>query len=120
MRTTGRARRGTRAAAACRRRQRAVPRDAGHRGQRVLSGLSDRERDHAFGFKGCGSGGQDTTYVVTSKPTTRDGDGKAALARAGPLFSANARASSLERQTSILRAPELAIPAVRLRLPSAG
>src|SRR5450759_1108947 len=44
MRTTGRARRGTRAATACRWRQRVVPRDAGHRGQRVLSRLSGRER----------------------------------------------------------------------------
>src|ERR1035441_2793222 len=44
MRTTGRARRGTRATTACRWRQRVVPRDAGHRGQRVLSRLSGRER----------------------------------------------------------------------------
>ena len=34
----------TRAATACRWRQRVVPRDAGHRGQRVLSRLSGRER----------------------------------------------------------------------------
>src|SRR6266436_2921332 len=44
MRTTGRARRGTRATTACRWRRRVVPRDAGHRGQRVLSRLSGRER----------------------------------------------------------------------------
>src|SRR6266516_1694423 len=44
MRTTGRARRGTRSTTACRWRQRVVPRDAGHRGQRVLSRLSGRER----------------------------------------------------------------------------
>src|ERR1017187_3697779 len=44
MRTTGRARRGTRATTACRWRQRVVPRDAGRRGQRVLSRLSGRER----------------------------------------------------------------------------
>src|SRR5256885_5922000 len=44
MRTTGRARRGTRATTACRWVQRVVPRDAGHRGQRVLSRLSGRER----------------------------------------------------------------------------
>src|SRR3984893_12725635 len=44
MRTTGRARRGTRAATACRWRERVVPGDAGHRGQRVLSRLSGRER----------------------------------------------------------------------------
>src|SRR5215467_11748277 len=44
MRTTGRARRGTRTATACRWQQRVVPRDAGHRGQRVLSRLSGRER----------------------------------------------------------------------------
>src|SRR5450759_181229 len=44
MRTTGPARRGTRATTACRWRQRVVPRDAGHRGQRVLSRLSGRER----------------------------------------------------------------------------
>src|SRR5260370_1438056 len=44
MRTTGRARRGTRATTACRWRQRVVPRDAGHRGQRVLSRLNGRER----------------------------------------------------------------------------
>src|SRR5207248_1450319 len=44
MRTAGRARRGTRAATACRWRQRVVPGDAGHRGQRVLSRLSGRER----------------------------------------------------------------------------
>src|ERR1035438_5940859 len=44
MRTAGRARRGTRATAACRWRQRVVPGDAGHRGQRVLSRLSGRER----------------------------------------------------------------------------
>src|SRR5205807_2990638 len=43
MRTTGRARRGTRATTACRRRERVVPRDAGHRGQRILSRLSGRE-----------------------------------------------------------------------------
>lgn len=42
MRTTGRARRGTSAATARRRTQRVVPRDAGHRGQRVLSRPSDR------------------------------------------------------------------------------
>jgi Glyoxalase-like domain len=40
MRTTGRARHGTRATTACRWRRRVVPRDAGHRGQRVLSRLS--------------------------------------------------------------------------------
>src|ERR1700726_5229761 len=44
MRTAGRARRGTRAATPCRWRQRVVPGDAGHRGQRVLSRLSGRER----------------------------------------------------------------------------
>src|SRR6266498_4189547 len=44
MRTTSRARCGTRATTACRWRQRVVPRDAGHRGQRVLSRLSGRER----------------------------------------------------------------------------
>src|SRR5829696_3421644 len=44
MRTTGRARRGTPATTACRWRRRVVPRDAGHRGQRVLSRLSGRER----------------------------------------------------------------------------
>src|SRR5216110_1446812 len=44
MRTTGCARRGTRATTACRWRQRVVPRDAGHRWQRVLSRLSGRER----------------------------------------------------------------------------
>src|SRR6266542_6449680 len=44
MRTTGRARRGTRAATACRWRQRVVPRDAGHRGQRVRTRLRGRER----------------------------------------------------------------------------
>src|SRR4029453_1919342 len=44
MRTTGRAGRGTRATTACRWRQRVVPRDAGHRGQRVLSRLSGCER----------------------------------------------------------------------------
>src|SRR5258708_5620359 len=44
MRTAGRARRGTRATTACRWRQRVVPRDAGHRGQRVLSRLNGRER----------------------------------------------------------------------------
>src|SRR5258705_6475064 len=43
MRPTGRARRGARATTACRWRQRVVPRDAGHRGQRVLSRLSGRE-----------------------------------------------------------------------------
>src|SRR5688572_1674109 len=44
MRTTGRARRGTRATTACRWQQRVVPRDAGHRGQRVLSRLSCHDR----------------------------------------------------------------------------
>src|SRR5215218_4903544 len=43
MRTTGRARRGTRATTACRWRGRVVPRDAGHRGQRVLSRLSQSD-----------------------------------------------------------------------------
>src|SRR3984885_13312679 len=42
MRTAGRARRGTRATAARRRRERVVPRDAGHRGQRVRPRLNDR------------------------------------------------------------------------------
>src|SRR5664279_3074954 len=42
MRTTGRARGVTRATTACRRRKRVVPRDAGRRGQRVLSRLSGR------------------------------------------------------------------------------
>src|SRR5882757_8990200 len=42
MRTTGRARRGTRATTACRWLQRVVHRDAGHRGQRVLSRLRPR------------------------------------------------------------------------------
>src|SRR6266516_316217 len=50
MRTTGRARRGTRATTACRWRQRVVPRDAGHRGQRVRSRLSGREREHVVGL----------------------------------------------------------------------
>jgi hypothetical protein len=50
MRTTGRARRGTRATTACRWRRRVVPRDARHRGQRVLSRLSGREREHAVGL----------------------------------------------------------------------
>src|ERR1700722_18580640 len=44
MRAAGRARRGTRATTACRRRKRVVPRDAGHRGQRVRSRLSGGER----------------------------------------------------------------------------
>jgi hypothetical protein len=44
MRTTDRAGRGTRATTTCRWRRRVVPRDAGHRGQRVLSRLSGRER----------------------------------------------------------------------------
>src|SRR5215469_12735671 len=57
MRTTGCAWRGTRAATARRRLQRVVPRDAGHRGQRVLSRLSGPERllgpadkPHAAGY----------------------------------------------------------------------
>src|SRR5665811_2341159 len=52
MRTTGRARRGTRTTTACRWPRRVVPRDAGHRGQRVLSRLSGREREHAVGRGG--------------------------------------------------------------------
>src|SRR5690349_12626916 len=43
MRTTRPARRGTRPTTTRRRRQRIVPRDAGHRGQRVLSRLSGRD-----------------------------------------------------------------------------
>src|SRR5512146_1747972 len=43
MRTAGPARRGPRAAAACRWIQRVVPRNAGRRGQRILPGLSGRE-----------------------------------------------------------------------------
>ena len=50
MRTTASARRGTRATTACRGRRRVVPRDAGHRGQRVLSRLSGPEREHGIGL----------------------------------------------------------------------
>src|SRR5215831_8439582 len=62
--------------------------------------------------------GQDTTYDVTSKPTTLDGAGSLAAARNGLLFSANACASPAERHTSITRAPFSSIPAIWLRRPS--
>src|SRR5262252_9498656 len=62
--------------------------------------------------------GQDTTYDVTSKPTTLDGAGSLAASRNGLLFSANACASPAERHTSITRAPFSSIPEIWLRRPS--
>src|SRR5215471_2652928 len=65
-----------------------------------------------------GRAGQDTTYDVTSKPTTLDGGGSRAASKNGLLFSANACASPAERHTSITRAPFSSIPEIWLRRPS--